>query len=145
MAPALHLALYCGLALFLLTWGGNQFCRYVFLFTGLSVAVSPDPNEPAKAGRIIGSLERLIIAIGLVAGSWEVIAAVIALKTVARFQELDDKKFAEYFLIGSLCSLFWATLITGSWIAYDELVGVRARDQVMELLAPPTTMAARSS
>jgi len=137
MAPLLHFILYTGVALALLTWVGNLFCRAVFLFAGLTSVSSPDPVNPVKAGRIVGSLERLITAIGLAAGSWEVVAAVIALKTVARFKELDDKLFAEYFLIGSLCSLLWASAVTGSWVAYDELLGVKARDQITEMMTPP--------
>src|SRR5688572_28785712 len=104
MAPQLHFILYTGIAFAFLSWGGNRFCRAIFLFAGLADVSSPDPVNPVKAGRIVGSLERLITAIGLAAGSWEVVAAVIALKTVARFKELDNKLFAEYFLIGSLCS-----------------------------------------
>lgn len=136
MTPLLHFLLYTVAALLVLTWGGNWFCRVVFLFTGLTVVTPPDPIEPIKAGRVIGSLERLITAIGLAAGSWEIVAAVIALKTVARFNELNDKQFAEYFLIGSLCSLLWASAVTGSWVAYDELLGVKARDRIAALMTP---------
>ena len=137
MAPLLHFILYTSVALALLTWGGNLFCRALFLFAGLTGISSPDPVNPVKAGRIVGSLERLIIAIGLAAGSWEVVAAVIALKTVARFKELDDKLFAEYFLIGSLCSLLWAAAVTGSWVSYDELLGIKARGRVAAMMTPP--------
>lgn len=127
MPAGLHLILYTAAALFLLTKGGNIFCRWVLFFAGMRDLPSPDPVSPAAAGRIIGSLERLIVAFGLAAGSWEVIAAVIALKTVARFKELDDKRFAEYFLIGSLCSLLWAATVTGAWIGYDSWAGTKAR------------------
>ena len=44
---------------------------------------------------MIGSIERILIMIGLIAQSWEVMVAVIALKTVARYRELDEKIEAE--------------------------------------------------
>lgn len=137
MPAGLHLMLYTAGALVLLTYAGNVFCRWVLFLAGMRSLPSPDPVEPVTAGRIIGSLERLIVAVGLGAGSWEVVAAVIALKTVARFKELDDKTFAEYFLIGSLCSLLWAAAVTGAWITYDALAGINARAQIVEILRPP--------
>jgi hypothetical protein len=137
MPPSIHFLLYTGIALWLLTGGGNLFCRSVFHFTGLSVVTPPDPIEPVRAGRVVGWLERMIMAIGIAAGSWEVLAAVIALKTVARFKELDDKRFAEYFLIGSLSSLLWASVVTGAWVVYDDLAGVEARARAAAILTPP--------
>lgn len=81
------------------------------------------PATSARAGRMIGSLERIIIFLGLAAGSWEIIAAVIALKTVGRFKELDQQLHAEYFLIGSLASMVWATLISLILIWFDRHLG----------------------
>lgn len=72
---------------------------------------------------MIGSLERIIIFLGLAAGSWEIIAAVIALKTVGRFKELDQQLHAEYFLIGSLASMVWATMISLALIWFDRHFG----------------------
>lgn len=72
---------------------------------------------------MIGSLERLIILIGLVAGSWEIMAAVIALKTVGRFKELDERLHAEYFLIGSLASVVWAAGISLGLMWFDRHLG----------------------
>ncbi|MBD8878522.1 hypothetical protein [Roseibium polysiphoniae] len=76
-----------------------------------------------KAGRVIGVLERLLIVTGLVLGKWEVLVAVIALKTVARYQELDTKLNAEYFLIGSLASVLWAVATSVALLLYDQSVG----------------------
>lgn len=124
MIQHLHAVLYTGIALVLLTGGGNWACRWLFRLTGLSdaMAKSGDPAHPA--GWIIGPLERLILAIGIVAHSWEIMAAVVALKTVARFKDLDDKSFAEYFLVGSLFSILWALLVTVGWLAYDHAIGI---------------------
>lgn len=119
-----HAVLYTIAALLLLTWAGNQVCRLIFNLTGLRDAVADETEPSHVAGRVIGTLERLILAFGIVTHSWEILAAVIALKTVARFQKLDRREFAEYFLVGSLFSVFWAILVTGAWLAYDHRIGI---------------------
>lgn len=120
----LHVAAYSVIALILLTGLGNEVCRGLFRFSGLASKPEETADEDKPAGWIIGWLERLIIAIGILTHSWEVLAAVIALKTVARFKELDDQRFAEYFLVGSLFSILWAVVITSAWLAYDRNFGV---------------------
>lgn len=65
------------------------------------------------AGRMIGWLERALIFVGIAVGRPELIAVVVAVKSVARFPELKDETFAEYFLIGTLLSLTGAVLIGG--------------------------------
>lgn len=62
-------------------------------------------------GQLIGTLERLLIFIAILIQEWSLVGIVIALKTIARYKELDDQNKAEYFLIGSLFSLFWAVSI----------------------------------
>ncbi len=91
--------------------------------TPATTAAPSRPATSARAGRMIGSLERLIIFLGLMAGSWEIIAAVIALKTVGRFKELDQQLHAEYFLIGSLASMVWATAVSLTLIWFDRHLG----------------------
>jgi NADH:ubiquinone oxidoreductase subunit K len=76
-----------------------------------------------KSGRYIGLLERLLIVAGLVWNNWEIILAVIALKTVARHKELDDKIDAEYFLIGSFASIVWAIGVAVLLVLYDRHFG----------------------
>jgi hypothetical protein len=73
--------------------------------------------------------------------SWEVLAAVIALKTVARFKELDDRKFAEYFLAGSLFSILWAVVVTSLWLAYDRYAGLGVLDLVSTFATQTTALA----
>lgn len=119
----IHGFIYTCVAIALLTWVGNWACRILFAATGLKNESSSSESDAQPAGRIIGWLERIVFAIGIVTQSWEVLAAVIALKTVARFQELDDQKFAEYFLVGSLFSILWAILITNAWLIYDRQNG----------------------
>lgn len=119
-----HAAVYTIVAIVLLTSGGNWVCRKLFVFAKLKDANTETDKTILPAGWIIGALERLILAIGILTHSWEVLVAVVALKTVARFKELDDQKFAEYFLVGSLFSVLWAIFITSAWLGYDNYYGV---------------------
>ncbi|CAB3682126.1 hypothetical protein LMG3458_01676 [Achromobacter deleyi] len=128
-------------ALFLLTATGNRICKRMLEWSGLITAMknkplqassSPAGEAPAasplishpRVGHLIGSLERLLIAAGVLVGAWEILVAVIALKTVARFKELDQKLDAEYFLVGSLFSLVWAIVITYGWMGFDHFLGL---------------------
>lgn len=91
---------------------------------------SPPPNTETaasigvRAGRYIGLLERSLIVAGLLMNSWSIVTAVIALKTVARYKELDEQLSAEYFLIGSLASILWAVIIAISLAKYDSTLGL---------------------
>jgi len=119
----LHIFVYTGIALVALVWLGNELCRGIFNLTGLKDSIAHLPTPVHSAGRWIGAFERLILAVGIIAHSWEILAAVIALKTVARFKDMDERAFAEYFLVGSLFSIFWTMLVTSAWLAYDHRVG----------------------
>lgn len=68
--------------------------------------------SPAKLGATIGILERLVVVALVLAGQAAAIGLVIAAKTLARFKQLDDRRFAEYYLLGTLASVAVA-LITG--------------------------------
>ena len=129
--PLLHSLAAAVVALLLLTWGGNLACQLLLRWSGLraarSAGAAADDAEAATAprvGRMIGHLERLAIAGGLVVGAWEVLVAVVALKSVARFKDLEEKLNAEYFLVGSLFSVLWAVLVTLAWRAYDARLGL---------------------
>ncbi len=110
----------------LIWWAGNKLCRLVF--TLATVEVSPkghiQEENALQAGRYIGLFERLLISLGVIVDHWEIIVAVIALKTVARYQELNDQITAEYFLVGSLVSLLWAVLVTVALVIFDKDVGM---------------------
>ena len=58
-----------------------------------------------NAGAFIGSLERLIILIFLSLGQFSAIGLVLTAKSIARYNRIaEDKKFAEYYLLGTLLS-----------------------------------------
>lgn len=128
-----------GYALFLLLlWPlGNEITKVVLQEGGIrkiptssSTDAAADPIAAAAeavptitAGRYIGALERTLILIGIVVRSWEIVAAVVALKSVARYKELDTKLTAEYFLVGSLVSIIWAVAVSIALVWYDENAG----------------------
>lgn len=63
------------------------------------------------AGRLIGILERTITLILILAGQWAAMALLATAKSVARFDDLKNREFAEYYLVGTLTSLLVAILI----------------------------------
>jgi hypothetical protein len=69
------------------------------------VAPSVPSGAPARIGATIGALERLLIVAFLLTGAEAAIGFVIAAKTIARFKQLDDRGFAEYYLLGTLASV----------------------------------------
>ena len=75
------------------------------LFTSISPKTYPKANlEELKAGNIIGKLERIIIAILLLNNQFGVIGFVLTAKSIARFKQMENRDFAEKYLIGTLTS-----------------------------------------
>ncbi|MEA2622381.1 MAG: hypothetical protein QOH61_1291 [Chloroflexota bacterium] len=66
--------------------------------------------SPAKVGATIGVLERLIVCALVLVGEFGAIGLVITAKTIARFKQLEDRQFAEYYLLGTLASVSVAIL-----------------------------------
>jgi hypothetical protein len=66
--------------------------------------------SPAKVGATIGVMERLIVCALVLVGEYAAIGLVIAAKTIARFKQLEDRQFAEYYLLGTLASVSVAIL-----------------------------------
>lgn len=86
------------------------------LIRKLFISISPKTYPKAysgelKAGNIIGKLERTIIAILLLNNQFGLIGFVLTAKSIARFKQMEDKNFAEKYLIGTLTS-FLIVLIT---------------------------------
>lgn len=59
-------------------------------------------------GRAIGALERALALTLVLLGEFGAIGFIVAAKALARFKALEDREFAEYFLIGTLASLLLA-------------------------------------
>jgi hypothetical protein len=115
---------------------GNETCRLVLDASRISVQKTVAGETHARAGRIIGNLERLLMFAGIVFDRWEVLAAVIALKSVTRYRDMDDKNFAEYFLIGSLFSILWTIAVAAVFLWFDAGYGANLQAAVI-LIRPP--------
>jgi len=74
--------------------------------------VASRPAQVARIGATIGILERILIVVFVLTGSEAAIGFVVAAKTLARFRLLDDRDFAEYYLLGTLASVAVA-IVTG--------------------------------
>jgi hypothetical protein len=64
---------------------------------------SKDESELLRAGRIIGSLERLISFVLILFGQFAAVGFIIAAKSILRFRDTQTAK-TEYLLIGTLLS-----------------------------------------
>ena len=62
-------------------------------------------------GRVIGGMERALALTLVLLSQYGALGLLIAAKALARFRALDDRDFAEYFLIGTLASLLDALLV----------------------------------
>lgn len=87
--------------------GGNAIVRGVLPDDG----PESDDESDLEAGSLIGALERWIILLLGLAGLWQSVGLVVAAKSVARFEELKERKFAEYFLVGTLTSVLVAIVL----------------------------------
>lgn len=63
------------------------------------------------AGAAIGVLERILTLTLILIGEYTAIAVVFTAKSITRFEELKNREFAEYYLIGTLSSLLFSTII----------------------------------
>jgi hypothetical protein len=74
--------------------------------------ISPDRNEETTvsgAGALIGNLERTLSVIFLHINQIAAIGLIYTAKSIARFKEIEDnRRFAEYYLIGTLYSILYA-------------------------------------
>jgi hypothetical protein len=71
----------------------------------VGVAAGHPAASSARVGATIGILERILIVILVLTSSEAAIGFVVAAKTLARFRQLDDRDFAEYYLLGTLASV----------------------------------------
>jgi hypothetical protein len=94
-------------------FGGGHLIRY---FTkGLSsnmtdVTGSQTPEQLKNAGMYIGWVERFLVITAIAAQAPALVGLILTGKSIARFPELKDARFAEYFLIGTLLSISIAVI-----------------------------------
>lgn len=70
--------------------------------------VKKDAASAPNIGKCIGLLERAIILVLVMRGEMTAVGFVLAAKSIARFKQLDDRTFAEYYLVGTLISTLMA-------------------------------------
>lgn len=68
-------------------------------------------QEVTDYGKWIGYMERILVFTLVLLSSFEGILIVIALKTFARFRQLNNKSFVEKYLLGTLFSITLALLL----------------------------------
>jgi hypothetical protein len=90
--------------------------------TAPAPAPSVPSGAPAKIGATIGALERLLIVGFILTGSAVAVGFVIGVKTLARFKQLDDRGFAEYYLLGTLASV--SVAIASGYLAVAALASI---------------------
>ncbi|MCS5507427.1 hypothetical protein [Curtobacterium flaccumfaciens] len=91
---------------------------------GADTDTDTDGTVTLKGGRMIGPIERLLLAGFSVAGAFPVVAALIAAKGIVRFPEIRRETTgyqAEYFLIGSLVS--WAMAFAAAGMCWLLALG----------------------
>ncbi len=100
---AVLLFFFAGLPLLLR--GGSEIVRAVLAWAGL------DLRAEDGRGHVIGCLERLVFASTIIGGQYAALGFLIAAKGLVRSKDLEDHRFAEYFLIGTLTSIVIAGIV----------------------------------
>jgi hypothetical protein len=101
---------------FAFAWtGGNGIVKATLVHSADRMEADDDPANPEAggipgSGRTIGMLERTIALVLILLGEWAALVLLVAVKSIARFEALKERRFAEYYLIGTLTSLLVAIL-----------------------------------
>jgi hypothetical protein len=94
--------------------GGTQVVRAILNKAGSLPTVQTEVDEVEyNRGRLIGSIERLLLAGVVAAGSYAALGFLVAAKGLIRSKDLERRDFAEYFLIGTLASTALAMVAGG--------------------------------
>lgn len=101
-------------------FGGGYCIRYFTkgLATGI---ITESAGQLRNAGLYIGWLERFLVITAIAIQSPALVGLILTGKSIARFPELKEARFAEYFLIGTLLSV--AIALTGGLILAKTLYG----------------------
>ncbi|AMJ41247.1 DUF3307 domain-containing protein [Anaerotignum propionicum] len=105
-----RLVIYC--LTFVILWDPTAvFIKKLFLYIVDGDSSDQEENDP-QVGRIIGKVERIIISILILCNQFGAIGFVLTAKSIARYKQLEDKNFAEKYLVGTLTSVAIAFIIT---------------------------------
>lgn len=101
-------------------FGGGYGIRYCT--RGLASGILTEPSGQLRnAGLYIGWIERFLVITAIAIQSPALVGLILTVKSIARFPELKEARFAEYFLIGTLLSV--ALALTGGLILAFVLYG----------------------
>jgi hypothetical protein len=79
---------------------------------GDTTALSAPVDEPEyNRGKTIGNIERLLMLLVVGAGSYEALGFLVAAKGLIRAKELEERDYAEYFIVGNLASVLVAVIV----------------------------------
>ncbi|HPE69236.1 MAG TPA: DUF3307 domain-containing protein [Thermotogota bacterium] len=67
-------------------------------------------SKEVQTGKLVGILERFLLFVLMLMNQFSAMAFIIGAKSLARFKQLNDRDFAEYYLIGTLASVAIAVL-----------------------------------
>jgi hypothetical protein len=113
-AAVLRNALLVIIGALFIVYEGNIFV--VLLLKRISVFADKKEAKVIKRnegmGKWIGYLERTIVYILIITGNFSTIGFVIAVKALSRFKELENKEFAEYFIVGTMASMIITIVIS---------------------------------
>jgi cell division protein FtsL len=97
---------------FVIIWDpAAVFIKKLFLYMINEDSCVQEENN-SQIGRIIGKLERVIISVLVLCNQFGAIGFVLTAKSIARYKQLEDKNFAEKYLVGTLTSTSIAIIIT---------------------------------
>lgn len=123
LPPARLAAILLALAMFgFLGRGGNHVVRGILTRTNSVPLLSSTKTKTVDVdeynrGRVIGTIERLMMAAIVGAQAYSALAFLIGAKGLIRSKEFENRAFAEYFLIGTLSSaalaFFFGFLLRG--------------------------------
>lgn len=103
------------IAAYVFNWnGGSALVRGVLALVRLAEKADTAGREPYTrtirpgTGHLIGALERFLTLTLVLLGEWSALGFILAAKSIARFKELEDREFSEYYLLGTLTSVIVA-------------------------------------
>ena len=77
------------------------------------IAKEKNSENKKKAGRMIGTIERIIMLFFLLIRQYSSVGLVLTAKSIARYNKIsEDKEFAEYYLLGTLLSTICVLMIS---------------------------------
>ncbi|MCH3964496.1 MAG: DUF3307 domain-containing protein [Clostridium sp.] len=98
--------------IFVIIWDpAAVFIKKLFSYIIDENSSDQEENDP-QAGRIIGKLERIIVSVLILYNQFGAIGFVLTAKSIARYKQLEDKNFAEKYLVGTLTSMLIAFIVT---------------------------------